>query len=116
MNYPSGFPGTAAVQNTAFIDQNCPSTWNAPPNMPPTWEPASYVNSTVSIVTARCCHLLPLQTEPSQCIPAFPIPVAHIFFMNPLSSLMYVLDAGIDSMAFSPLLGQGCYWTLSVKF
>ena len=65
MNYPSGFPGTAAVQNTAFIDQNCPSTWNAPPNMPPTWEPASYVNSTVSIVTVRCCLRVPLQSLPS---------------------------------------------------
>ncbi|KAM9236568.1 transmembrane protein 131-like isoform 1-T1 [Leptosomus discolor] len=53
MNYPSGFPGTAAVQNTAFIDQNCPSTWNAPPNMPPTWEPASYVNSTPYLSSTR---------------------------------------------------------------
>ncbi|XP_075005563.1 transmembrane protein 131-like isoform X5 [Calonectris borealis] len=53
MNYPSGFPTTAAVQNTAFIDQNCPSTWNAPPNMPPTWEPASYVNSTPYLSSTR---------------------------------------------------------------
>ncbi|KFV48693.1 Transmembrane protein 131-like, partial [Gavia stellata] len=53
MNYPSGFPGTAAVQNTAFIDQNCPSTWNAPTNMPPTWEPASYVNSTPYLSSTR---------------------------------------------------------------
>ncbi|XP_064918728.1 transmembrane protein 131-like isoform X4 [Columba livia] len=53
MNYPSGFPGTAAVQNTAFIDQNCPSAWNAPPNMPPTWEPASYVNSTPYLSSTR---------------------------------------------------------------
>ncbi|XP_068259583.1 transmembrane protein 131-like isoform X4 [Nyctibius grandis] len=53
MNYASGFPGTAAVQNTAFIDQNCPSTWNAPPNMPPTWEPASYVNSTPYLSSTR---------------------------------------------------------------
>ncbi|XP_064305911.1 transmembrane protein 131-like isoform X3 [Phalacrocorax carbo] len=53
MNYPSGFPGTAAVQNTAFIDQNCPSTWNAPPNLPPTWEPASYVNSTPYLSSTR---------------------------------------------------------------
>ncbi|XP_074722734.1 transmembrane protein 131-like isoform X2 [Strix uralensis] len=53
MNYPSSFPGTAAVQNTAFIDQNCPSTWNAPPNMPPTWEPASYVNSTPYLSSTR---------------------------------------------------------------
>ncbi|KQK81498.1 hypothetical protein AAES_83444 [Amazona aestiva] len=53
MNYPSGFPGTAAVQNTAFIDQNCPSTWNAPPNMPPAWEPTSYVNSTPYLSSTR---------------------------------------------------------------
>ncbi|XP_027756723.1 transmembrane protein 131-like isoform X2 [Empidonax traillii] len=53
MNYPSGFPGTAAVQNTAFIDQNCPSTWNAPPNLPPAWEPASYVNSTPYLSSTR---------------------------------------------------------------
>ncbi|KAM6075844.1 transmembrane protein 131-like isoform 1-T1 [Chlamydotis macqueenii] len=53
MNYPSGFPGTAAVQNTAFIDQNCPSAWNAPPNMPPAWEPASYVNSTPYLSSTR---------------------------------------------------------------
>ncbi|XP_008940948.1 PREDICTED: transmembrane protein 131-like [Merops nubicus] len=53
MNYPSGFPGTAAVQNTAFIDQNCPSTWSAPPNMPPTWEQASYVNSTPYLSSTR---------------------------------------------------------------
>lgn len=61
MNYPSGFPGTAAVQNTAFIDQNCPSTWNAPPNMPPTWEPASYINSTVSIVTVSTAFVCSLK-------------------------------------------------------
>lgn len=65
MNYPSGFPGTAAVQNTAFIDQNCPSTWNAPPNMPPAWEPASYVNSTVSIVPAWRCLFVLLQSCPN---------------------------------------------------
>ncbi|NWZ27218.1 T131L protein, partial [Asarcornis scutulata] len=53
MNYPSGFPGTAAVQNTAFIDQSCPSTWNAPPNMPPAWEPASYVNSAPYLSSTR---------------------------------------------------------------
>ncbi|XP_075277715.1 transmembrane protein 131-like isoform X6 [Opisthocomus hoazin] len=53
MNYPSGFPGTAAVQNTAFIDQNCPSTWNVPPNMPPAWEPASYVSSTPYLSSTR---------------------------------------------------------------
>ncbi|NWU99754.1 T131L protein, partial [Upupa epops] len=53
MNYPSGFPGNAAVQNTAFIDQNCPSTWNTPPNMPPTWEAASYINSTPYLSSTR---------------------------------------------------------------
>ncbi|OXB79372.1 UNVERIFIED_CONTAM: hypothetical protein H355_008177 [Colinus virginianus] len=53
MNYPSGFPGTAAMQNTAFIDQSCPSTWNAPPSMPPTWEPASYVNSAPYLSSTR---------------------------------------------------------------
>ncbi|NXU59415.1 T131L protein, partial [Turnix velox] len=53
MNFPSGFPGTAAVQNTAFIDQNCPSAWNAPLNMTPTWEPASYVNSTPYLSSTR---------------------------------------------------------------
>ncbi|NXJ16565.1 T131L protein, partial [Odontophorus gujanensis] len=53
MNYPSGFPGTAAMQNTAFIDQSCPSTWSAPPNMPPTWEPASYVNSAPYLSSTR---------------------------------------------------------------
>ncbi|XP_056346720.1 transmembrane protein 131-like isoform X3 [Oenanthe melanoleuca] len=53
MNYPSGFPGTAAVQNTAFIDQNCPSTWNAPPSMPPAWEPASYVSSAPYLSSTR---------------------------------------------------------------
>ncbi|XP_071599092.1 transmembrane protein 131-like isoform X1 [Heliangelus exortis] len=53
MNYPSGFPGPAAVQNTAFLDQNCPSTWNAPPSMPPTWEPTSYVNSTPYLSSTR---------------------------------------------------------------
>uniref|UniRef100_A0A8D2J0B4 Transmembrane 131 like n=1 Tax=Varanus komodoensis TaxID=61221 RepID=A0A8D2J0B4_VARKO len=42
MNYHHGFPCTAEVQNTAFIDHNCQSTWNAPPNLPSTWEPTSY--------------------------------------------------------------------------
>ncbi|XP_042726656.1 transmembrane protein 131-like isoform X2 [Lagopus leucura] len=53
MNYSSGFLGTAAMQNTAFIDQSCPSTWNAPQNMPPTWEPASYVSSTPYLSSTR---------------------------------------------------------------
>lgn len=82
MNYPSGFPGTAAVQNTAFIDQNCPSTWNAPPTMPPAWEPASYVNSTVSIVTVRCCLLPSLLSV----FLSFPyLLLACMFFMNLLA-------------------------------
>ncbi|KAM7168622.1 transmembrane protein 131-like isoform 2-T2 [Macrochelys suwanniensis] len=53
MNYPNGFPYTAEVQNTTFIDHNCPSTWSAPPNMTPTWEPASYVNSSPYLSSAR---------------------------------------------------------------
>nr|XP_023962003.2 transmembrane protein 131-like isoform X1 [Chrysemys picta bellii] len=53
MNYPNGFPCTAEVQNTAFIDHNCQSTWSAPPNMAPTWEPASYVNSSPYLSSAR---------------------------------------------------------------
>ncbi|XP_034626923.1 transmembrane protein 131-like isoform X5 [Trachemys scripta elegans] len=53
MNYPNGFPCTAEVQNTAFIDHNCQSTWSAPPNMTPTWEPASYVNSSPYLSSAR---------------------------------------------------------------
>uniref|UniRef100_A0A8D0HE92 Transmembrane 131 like n=1 Tax=Sphenodon punctatus TaxID=8508 RepID=A0A8D0HE92_SPHPU len=53
MNYHSGFPCTAEVQNTAFIDHNCQSTWSAPPNMPPTWEPASYVNSSPYLSSTR---------------------------------------------------------------
>uniref|UniRef100_A0A8C4WA90 Transmembrane 131 like n=1 Tax=Gopherus evgoodei TaxID=1825980 RepID=A0A8C4WA90_9SAUR len=53
MNYPSGFPCTAEVQNTAYIDHNCQPTWSAPPNMTPTWEPASYVNSSPYLSSAR---------------------------------------------------------------
>uniref|UniRef100_A0A8C3SNX6 Transmembrane protein 131-like n=1 Tax=Chelydra serpentina TaxID=8475 RepID=A0A8C3SNX6_CHESE len=53
MNYPNGFPYTAEVQNTTFIDHNCPSTWSAPSNMTPTWEPASYVNSSPYLSSAR---------------------------------------------------------------
>uniref|UniRef100_A0A803Y9J8 Transmembrane 131 like n=1 Tax=Meleagris gallopavo TaxID=9103 RepID=A0A803Y9J8_MELGA len=54
MNYSSGFPGTAAMQNTAaFIDQSCTSTWSAPQNMPQTWEPASFVNSTPYLSSTR---------------------------------------------------------------
>lgn len=103
MNYPSGFPGTAAVQNTAFIDQSCPSTWNAPPNMPPAWEPASYVNSTVSIVTARLPLCAPLQ-KPSQCMPVCPLPITCMFLVISSSSLMYMFGAGVGSTAFSQLL------------
>ncbi|XP_024054018.1 transmembrane protein 131-like isoform X5 [Terrapene carolina triunguis] len=53
MNYANGFPCTTEVQNTAFIDHNCQSTWSAPPNMTPTWEPASYVNSSPYLSSAR---------------------------------------------------------------
>ncbi|XP_059577932.1 transmembrane protein 131-like isoform X5 [Alligator mississippiensis] len=53
MNYASGFPCTAEVQNTAFLDHSCQSTWSAPPNMPPTWEPASYVNSSPYLSSTR---------------------------------------------------------------
>ncbi|XP_074849253.1 transmembrane protein 131-like isoform X2 [Carettochelys insculpta] len=53
LNYPNGFPCPAEVQTTAFINHNCQSTWSAPPNMPPTWEPASYVNSSPYLSSAR---------------------------------------------------------------
>lgn len=48
MNYHNGFTCTAEVQSSAFVDHNYQSTWSTPPNLPPTWEPASYINSTVS--------------------------------------------------------------------
>ncbi|KAH0616044.1 hypothetical protein JD844_026835 [Phrynosoma platyrhinos] len=47
MNYHNSFPCHAEVQNTAFIDHNCQSTWNTPPNLPPTWEPTPYINPTI---------------------------------------------------------------------
>ncbi|KAJ6668723.1 hypothetical protein lerEdw1_012206 [Lerista edwardsae] len=53
MNYHNGFPCPAEVQNTTFIDHNCQSTWSTPPNLPPTWEPASYVNSTPYLSSTR---------------------------------------------------------------
>ncbi|KAM9143744.1 transmembrane protein 131-like isoform 4-T4 [Pangshura tecta] len=53
MNYPNGFPCTAEVQNTAYIDHNCQPAWSTPPNMSPTWEPASYVNSSPYLSSAR---------------------------------------------------------------
>ncbi|XP_020637024.3 transmembrane protein 131-like isoform X1 [Pogona vitticeps] len=53
MNYHNGFPCTADVQNTAFIDHNCQSTWNTAPNLPPTWEPTSYVNPTSYLSSTR---------------------------------------------------------------
>ncbi|XP_062992321.1 transmembrane protein 131-like isoform X4 [Elgaria multicarinata webbii] len=53
MNYHNGFPCTAEVQNTAFIDHNCQSTWSTPPNIPPTWEPTSYVNPTSYLSSTR---------------------------------------------------------------
>lgn len=51
------------------------------------------------------CEALPwhASSKPSQCIPAFPLPVVHMFFMNPLSGLLYVFGAGISSMALSRL-------------
>lgn len=51
MNYHNGFPCTEEIQNSGFIDHSCQSSWNTPPNLPPTWEPTSYVNPTVSIIS-----------------------------------------------------------------
>uniref|UniRef100_A0A8C5SW64 Transmembrane 131 like n=1 Tax=Laticauda laticaudata TaxID=8630 RepID=A0A8C5SW64_LATLA len=42
MNYHNGFPCTEEIQNSSFIDHSCQSSWNTPPNLPPTWEPTSY--------------------------------------------------------------------------
>ncbi|XP_061440547.1 transmembrane protein 131-like isoform X5 [Rhineura floridana] len=53
MNYHNGFPCPAEVQNTAFIDHNCQSTWSTPLNLPPTWEPTNYVNSTSYLSSTR---------------------------------------------------------------
>nr|XP_056711693.1 transmembrane protein 131-like [Euleptes europaea] len=53
MNYHNGFPCTAEIQNTTFIDHNCQSTWSTPPNLPPPWEPANYVNSTPYLSSTR---------------------------------------------------------------
>ncbi|XP_042324327.1 transmembrane protein 131-like isoform X5 [Sceloporus undulatus] len=53
MNYHNGFPCHAEVQNTAFIDHNCQSTWNTPPNLPPTWEPTPYINPTSYLSSTR---------------------------------------------------------------
>ncbi|XP_033017107.1 transmembrane protein 131-like isoform X2 [Lacerta agilis] len=53
MNYHNGFPCTAEVQSTAFIDHSCQSTWSSPPNIPPTWEPSNYVNSTSYLSSTR---------------------------------------------------------------
>ncbi|XP_038610943.1 transmembrane protein 131-like isoform X1 [Tachyglossus aculeatus] len=53
MNYHNGFPCPAEVQSTAFIDHSCQSTWSTPPNLPPAWEPASYVNSTPYFSSTR---------------------------------------------------------------
>ncbi|XP_077156175.1 transmembrane protein 131-like isoform X3 [Paroedura picta] len=53
MNYHNGFPCPAEVQNPAFIDHSCQSTWSTPPNLPPPWEPANYVNSTPYLSSTR---------------------------------------------------------------
>ncbi|KAM8968914.1 transmembrane protein 131-like isoform X2 [Sarcophilus harrisii] len=48
MNYHNGFPCPTEVPSTAFISHSSQSSWSTPPNAPPTWEPASYVSSSVS--------------------------------------------------------------------
>ncbi|XP_060634803.2 transmembrane protein 131-like isoform X2 [Anolis sagrei] len=53
MNYHNGFPCHAEVQNTAFIDHNCQSTWNTPSSLPPTWEPTPYINPTSYLSSTR---------------------------------------------------------------
>ncbi|XP_069487401.1 transmembrane protein 131-like isoform X1 [Ambystoma mexicanum] len=62
MNYPHhGFP-CPEVQNTAFIDHGCQSSWSMsmpapppppPPSMPVTWEPTSYVSSSPYLSSTR---------------------------------------------------------------
>lgn len=51
------------------------------------------------------CEALPLHapSKPSWCIPVFSLPVACMLFMNLLSSLKYVFNAGIGSPGFSQL-------------
>ncbi|KAM3832041.1 transmembrane protein 131-like isoform 4-T4 [Vipera latastei] len=53
MNYHNGFPCTEEIQNSSFIDHACQSSWNTPPNLPPTWEPTSYVNPTSYLSSTR---------------------------------------------------------------
>ncbi|ETE71004.1 Transmembrane protein, partial [Ophiophagus hannah] len=53
MNYHNGFPCTEEIQNSGFIDHTCQSSWNTPPNLPPTWEPTSYVNPTSYLSSTR---------------------------------------------------------------
>ncbi|XP_013926914.1 PREDICTED: transmembrane protein 131-like [Thamnophis sirtalis] len=53
MNYHNGFPCTEEIQNSGFIDHSCQSSWNTPPNLPPTWEPTSYVNPTSYLSSTR---------------------------------------------------------------
>ncbi|XP_068961683.1 transmembrane protein 131-like isoform X4 [Petaurus breviceps papuanus] len=48
MNYHSGFPCPTEVPSTAFISHSSQSSWSTPPNVPPAWEPASYVSPSVS--------------------------------------------------------------------
>ncbi|KAG8134524.1 hypothetical protein E2320_007630 [Naja naja] len=53
MNYHNGFRCTEEIQNSGFIDHTCQSSWNTPPNLPPTWEPTSYVNPTSYLSSTR---------------------------------------------------------------
>ncbi|KAK9398806.1 putative transmembrane protein-like [Crotalus adamanteus] len=53
MNYHNGFPCTEEIQNSGFIDHTCQSSWNTPPNLPPTWETTSYVNPTSYLSSTR---------------------------------------------------------------
>ncbi|XP_070805302.1 transmembrane protein 131-like isoform X1 [Pituophis catenifer annectens] len=53
INYHNGFPCTEEIQNSGFIDHSCQSSWNTPPNLPPTWEPNSYVNPTSYLSSTR---------------------------------------------------------------
>ncbi|XP_043828062.1 transmembrane protein 131-like isoform X2 [Dromiciops gliroides] len=48
MNYHNSFPCPTEVPSTAFISHSSHSSWSTPPNVPPAWEPASYVSPSVS--------------------------------------------------------------------
>lgn len=64
------------------------------------------------------CESLPLCTpsQPSSCIPVFSLPVACMFFINLLSILMLLFNAGIGSPGFSQLFCPGCYWPCLQNF